>query len=382
MLAHLSRSSTRYHVTGVPRISSSREQRKFTQGFTLVELLVVIAIIGVLVALLLPAIQAAREAARRSQCTNNMRQLGLSLQNYHSALETFPEGVVIEHDGLNVLHSAFVSLLPYLELGTLESAYEYTDQNGNPIEWDDERHIDDAAVVIPILDCPSSPSENPITDPILDFLDLKTFGITDYALSHGASDAICLIPFSAAANLTGGPGEMPIGLRGVFGYSWGVGIRQITDGTSNTFAMGEAAASTNWPVCHRDDCPNGKVRLNSLGQIPTAWSGWLIPHPNLTGIPGLIVTGIFGCTVDAVNRKPVTETYLEVNDLFHPFCPASNNPTGPKGKSRMSNFRSEHPSGANFMMCDGSVQYITTGIDIVTYRALSTVRGEEALAAR
>jgi len=354
---------------------SGRVRVKVLSGFTLVELLVVIAIIGVLVALLLPAIQAAREAARRSQCTNNMRQLGIGLQNYYSSRQEFPLGVDVV--GSEVFESAFVTLLPYLEQANLESLYMYVDPaSGDRAPWSDQLP-EVAATPIPVLDCPSSADENPKMDPVLDFLPIVTFGTTDYALSHGSSDAICLTPPIAG----GGPGLMPPELRGMFGYSWGVTIQKITDGTSNTFAMGEAASSPNWPVCRGAGCTvdaTGSVQPDRTGKVPTAWTGWLLPHPNFTGIPGLIVTGIFGCTVDPVNKYPVTETFLSFSQLWNPSCPASY-ATSPSGASTISNFRSDHPGGCNFLYGDSSVHYLSDTIDLVTYRALSTVQGEEVV---
>lgn len=340
-----------------------RARKSSQRAFTLVELLVVIAIIGVLVALLLPAIQAAREAARRSQCTNNMKQLGLALQNYHSANQTFPEGSIVDA-GLSVFAGAFTSLLPYMEQTALEGQYQFDKK------WD-KQTPQVSATPIPSLDCPSSPGENPKTHPALvGIVQNDTYGITEYALSHGASDAMCL----QSAFLGAGPGPMPIELRGMFGFRWGVGVRQITDGTSNTFAMGEAAGSINWPICRKIGC-TVPVK-DTTGQIPTAWMGWIIPHPNI-GIPGLIVTSFYGCTMEPLNKFPVTETNLSVAGLFvPPTCPDSRN----GGLHTMSNFRSDHPSGGNFLYGDGSVHYLTDGIDFVTYRALSTIQGEEVVA--
>src|SRR5215216_363933 len=102
-------------------MSLSRTRKR---GFTLVELLVVIAIIGILVALLLPAIQAAREAARRAQCVNNLKQLGIGLQNYHSARNRFPQGTLMLQAS-QFFANAYTSLLPYFEEAALHSLYDH-----------------------------------------------------------------------------------------------------------------------------------------------------------------------------------------------------------------------------------------------------------------
>jgi len=334
------------------------------RGFTLVELLVVIAIIGVLVALLLPAIQAAREAARRSQCTNNMKQLGLSLQNYYSARQEFPVGSIVQVTA--VFAGAFTELLPYMEQENLKGQYQF-DQ-----EWRFQTP-QVSATPIPSLDCPSSTGENPKTHPVLlGIIPNDTYGVTEYALSHGASDAMCI----QSPALGDGPGAMPAELRGMFGFNWGVSINKITDGTSNTFALGEAAGSSNWPICTEPGCDADDLVADVSGEVPTAWAGWVIPHPNI-GIPGLIVTSIYGCTMERMNKYPVTETNLSVSGLIFPLnCPDSSS----GGLHNMSNFRSDHPSGCNFAYADGSVHFLADGIDFITYRALSTIQGDEIVA--
>jgi len=340
-----------------------------TTGFTLVELLVVIAIIGVLVALLLPAIQAAREAARRSQCTNNMKQIGLAMQNYHGARGSFPIGTVAVDYG-NVFSGALPELLPYLEQQNVQALYDPEKR-----WWKQSAEV--SATVIATFDCPSTSEDNPFTHILLEpIIDNWIYGTTDYTLSKGSSDGMCIqSPFLG----TQGPGDMDPARRGVFDFEWGVGIRKITDGTSNTFALGEASGSPHWHVCHGAGCTVADLKPDATGQLPTAWMGWIIAQPSSRTFlaSGLVVTGPYGCTVDPMNKYPVTDMFVDTATFysnFTPNCPGSD--TG-LSEDAVPNFRSDHPGGCNFSYADGSVHFLVDSIDMVSYRALSTISGDE-----
>jgi prepilin-type N-terminal cleavage/methylation domain-containing protein/prepilin-type processing-associated H-X9-DG protein len=195
-----------------------------TRGFTLVELLVVIAIIGILVSLLLPAVQAAREAARRMSCSNNLKQIGLALHNYETAHKKFPVG-----SNLSNFISPLVGALPYLEQGNNYQQWDFS------LRYDDPFNAEVAAQRIETYLCPSMtlPREVP-------FLPVgETGGPSSYLLCEGTDD------YMRTAD-------------GLFGLDWptfgfnnpNVGFRDIVDGTSNTLFAGETVYNYRdyvWP---------------------------------------------------------------------------------------------------------------------------------------
>ncbi|WP_428305728.1 DUF1559 domain-containing protein [Lacipirellula sp.] len=347
-------------------------ERKRRRGFTLVELLVVIAIIGVLVALLLPAVQAAREAGRRSQCINNLKQYGLGLQNYHSAKNAFPQGSKMTGGLINFYANANCELLPYFEQASLHQLYD------QKLQWE-KQTPETLAANISAFKCPSSGSPNPITDPLFEPVIHRTvLGVGEYAFCMGYTDAFCL-------QNGGKPGTIPASQQGIFNVGWGASIRQITDGTSNTIAMGEASGDERWKVCHGANCTEASLAPMPDGQIPTAVTGWIIGEPNSAEHFSKLGAraSTYGSTVERINKYPVTDTFVDVNQYFtDAFQMTSNSshyckPSFEGGAHSASNFRSDHPGGCIFLMADASARLINEDIDMTAYRARSTISGDE-----
>ncbi len=334
------------------------QKRSVRIAFTLVELLVVIAIIGILIALLLPAIQASREAARRVNCQSNLRQHGAALLNYHDVRRQFPPGAWIRVGaaGPTILTNANVLLLPYLEEDSLESLWRHD------LNYKDQNH---AALTTPVavFTCPSNAAQT-VVDSLFDSVGLPaglTLATTDYAYCKGATDAWCL-----------GNGYPPEE-KGVF-HLFNIDAEQptkiarITDGTSHTIAMGEVAGGDNWPTCRRTGCVEAEGR--AYANVP-----WMVGDLSIPAHAdgGYVYTGIYGSTMEPMNKRPVTGTILHEAGIFD--CRSSAN----GGQHASSNFRSDHPGGAQFLMCDGSVHFIQEDVDRVRYRALSTYAGGEVV---
>ena len=293
--------------------------KRRSRAFTLVELLVVIAIIGILVALLLPAIQAAREAARRTQCSNNLKQLGIALQNYHDTYHRFPAGCSATGDpwsgGIHRKGSMLVKLLPYVEQSAL---YDEIDFNRDVTDWIWNNH---RWTNIPAYLCPSDPGGN------FDRA-VSNYGASMGAQAMGSQGGWCTMYPGHINGPTGhGSSNNPANISGVFSrFFWSARLRDVTDGTSTTIAMGEMR-----PNCG-DHHRQGWFHGNAL------WTATTAPI-NFPTCPG--------------------EPQYQASSCF-----AENNWQTSQG------FKSKHPGGAQFVFCDSSVHFINESIDYQTYQYL------------
>jgi prepilin-type N-terminal cleavage/methylation domain-containing protein/prepilin-type processing-associated H-X9-DG protein len=351
-------------------------RRRPRTGFTLIELLVVIAIIGVLIALLLPAVQAAREAARRAQCTNNLKQIALAAHNYESANGSFPignRGLQLVYPGLPpcgildgsaypIGHTAFVFILPYMEDTAQYNAYNLVRT------YDSYSNVTGISTKVAAYICPTDTDASP--DP--------TGTITVTQASYGTARGLWeTLAFNWATTATlpdpnglyastcnQGPGD------GMFSVEWSHKISSVTDGLSNTFLFGEMSRFRNEP-------PGSNFLFNLIGGI---WVGppWNAKSPFW---PNDIRTTSGATAVPKLNAPPDTTGNVQMAC----FATASFPPdwiTVPACQYLgQFGFRSLHPGGGNFAMADGSVRFVKDSINVPTYRALATRAGAEVVGA-
>lgn len=302
-------------------------------GFTLVELLVVIAIIGVLIALLLPAVQQAREAARRMQCTNNLKQLGLGLHNHHDTYGQFPMGYEFRSgftDGDPTWGWA-AFLMPFIEQETI---YDAIDPKNQTVAVAVANASDLAVMKTPlgVYRCPSD------TGPDLN----------DQRKLAGEATAVSNYIGSNSSDLAARNDGIPAGNYGADGIFWensDCNFADVTDGTSNTFAIGERSWNMN--------------RRNGTGKA-NYYAG------NVYGVEGRLVVGgspVSTKTLYSVLGGTVRTINYARNDAYE-----------------SSSYSSLHPGGVQFLFCDGSVQFIPDTVEFDSDNTPDTVL--ELLASR
>jgi prepilin-type N-terminal cleavage/methylation domain-containing protein len=303
---------------------SASESRKL-RGFTLVELLVVIAIIGILIALLLPAVQAAREAARRSQCTNNLKQIGLALHNYHDTHKCLPSGYIRQITAVdNQGHWAWNALLlPYVEQGAL---HDQINVGKIPISTVITTSALLAAMQEPLsaFICPSAAGQPKIHSELGRMIQDGTetergLAVTNYIVCNS----------TYGLKKTGGTNPNNQAL-GAFFENSGIGFKDVTDGTSNTIFVGERT----YIIRNFKAFAGAMYTARDYNGTGPATSG-----DGSESNQGLIA--IMGGGAEPINKLPVA------------------------GRDRIA-FSSDHAGGANFCFGDGAVHFISETIFINT----------------
>ncbi len=325
--------------------------RKRSPGFTLVELLVVIAIIGILVALLLPAVQAAREAARRMQCTNNLKQIGLSMHNYHDVYKQFAIGTRDQdpanppgtnrpwQGGPHRKGSVLVKILPYMEQNALFEKLDF--RNDVVAQLFALGYGGNNGQKMPIYICPSDATTASKLSAAQQFYNYAPCignqnmpGRWCNVFPNNSWQTITAGVYGGNmfkdGNVGHGSSNTGRGISGCFSrYSWATKFGGIADGTTNVILFGEVL-----PSCgdhHR--------------------GGWFNPNALWTATTGAI-------NFNTCGKMGVNDTAQNCNDY--------------RNWQTSQAFKSDHPTGATFVFADGSVHFLVDTIDYYTYQQMGT----------
>ena len=354
--------------------------RNVRRGFTLIELLVVIAIIAVLIALLLPAVQAAREAARRAQCSNNLKQLGLAMHNYHTAVGSFPLGGTIAYSDPGVqtswgTWSAQSMMLPYLEQGPLYNAINFSWTNwydvGYPINstaWNTNVN----AFICPSDGLTGQYNNNNYFGSIGTTTDFQCGGV-----GPGAA-------YSSGSSCLGGS-------SGIFAHFITYSVANVTDGSSNTIAFSEGLVGTvpSLRQAWRDDLSfsggfgAGYNLYDANMNIPAVMADFQLCNSYWTqkiNFPTVNNAHGFRWGVGDPGDS-LFQTLVPPNSTIYPWADCRMDCGASCGAvfTGYHNATSFHPGGCNTTMADGRVRFVKSSIAMQTWWALGTRANGEVL---
>jgi prepilin-type N-terminal cleavage/methylation domain-containing protein/prepilin-type processing-associated H-X9-DG protein len=303
----------------------SRPGRRI-RGFTLIELLVVIAIIAILISLLLPAVQQAREAARRTQCRNNLKQIGLSIHNYESTYACFPPSAIERSSTFDSVASAFTVMLPFLEQAATFNKYNFSSSYSSA----DNRAV--LGQVIPTFLCPTMQLPRPV----------PLAGCGEYL-----APSSYLVCEGMAKNAPIGKGVFPLMMPSFFAtQNRHVRIADITDGTSNTIAVGES--SYNYKTLIWSTTTSCSAEPGLRGTLRGGYAAW--------------GAGWAGRSIGNTLKKLNDYTIASVTSV-----------------EQTHGFTSSHSGGVMFLLADGSARFVSENIDHPTLQASSTRADGEVL---
>lgn len=315
-------------------------------GFTLIELLVVIAIMAILVALLLPAVQQAREAARRTQCKNNLQQIGFALHSYYNSFETLPPGVVnrtgpISQSPEGYHHGWMIAILPYLDAPLLADAIDPL------VSIYDEKNLKARKIVVSSYLCPSDPAST------RSIPENKEVALSNYCGNHHHTS-----------------GLIDTNNHGVLFLNSHVRYKDIYDGSSKTLLVGEAMRSPEdlgWASGTRSSLRNGGLSINQTPAGSAYYNDPLFKMPKAIDEDESFASG-YGSEAMGMGYGEEDPEGGEIAGSQPVRPPSPETPSGfaydPGG------FGSPHTGGAQFLMCDGSARFLSENIDPSVFKHL------------